>query len=202
MSNEARKLAREVARKRVDNQHRQQAAEQSRKAELTGEMSAAKREREEIQASAIAAHRRRQAIPTAAIWLALALGGIVLVQAFFLWRGWYRPAPVSHRAVAVVADAAITAAATTQVAELVAAWNEGGAPALAPCWAPTLPSWLRRAGEARLARAGRPLQVTVEQIQVESRTGMFLAYGRDVAGATLVFRLGRHQDQPVLLGIE
>jgi hypothetical protein len=202
MSNESRKLANELARKRHDAGQREKAAEQARKAQLSGELATAKREREVAQAKALAARQKARAIPGAAVWLALSLTGILVAQGVFIWRSMNRPKPVVVRPQPVAVDDAARKAAEAQVQFLLTAWNEDGAKALAPYWSPALPPWLRAAGEARLAAAPGPLDVTVEEVLVEPRSAMRLAHCRDAAGNRLVFRLSGDPEKPALLGVE
>jgi hypothetical protein len=202
MSNESRRLANNLARKRLEAERQQAAAEQARKAMLTGEMSAAKRERELEQAKIQVSRQRLRTLPGGALWLAISLVGIVALQGLFLWRAMRRPAAPSPQAQPIVADAlGDRQAVETQVHFLLAAWNDSPE-GLAPYWSPALPPWLRAAGEARLAAAPRPLAVTVEEILVDPRTAMRLAQCRSHDGTPLTFRLSGDPEKPALLGVE
>jgi len=204
MGNESRKLAKELARKRIEHEKRQKAAEQAHKTMLAGEMAAAKREREAEQAVALAEAERRRAIPPQTWWLIGSVAGIILLQGIYWWHQRHRPPPaaamVARQAEPAGTEAA--AAAIAQVQVLVSLWNEGGATALAPCWAPSLPPWLRAAGEMRLASAPPPLQFAPETTVAEPGSGVRLVRGQDNAGKPLTFRLGGDAEQLVLLGIE
>ncbi len=202
MSSESRRLANDLARKRLEAERQQTVAERARKALLAGEMSAAKRERETEQARILASRQRLRTLPGGAIWLAISLAGIVAMQGLFLWRAMRRPAAPLPQAQPIVTEASDDRQAVeTQVHFLLAAWNDNPE-GLAPYWSPALPPWLRTAGEARLAAAPRPLAVTVEEVLVDPRTAMRLAQCRSPDGTPLTFRLSGDPEEPALLGVE